>query len=106
MDSNMKRWNDVRDSHRADWERNNPGQSWDSTEHGYRYGWEAAQNPRWSGHSSFTDAESDLRQGWSDYDRNAHSSSSGTQMEHAWDDFKDSVRHGWERAKQEFRSHT
>jgi hypothetical protein len=104
---NNTSWNDVRDSHRSDWERNNPGKRWDNNvEHGYRYGWESGQDQRFGQHRSFDDAEGDLRQGWTDYDHTTHGSDTGTQLEHAWDDFKDSVRHGWERAKQEFTRRT
>jgi hypothetical protein len=96
-------WDDFQDRYRTDWEASNPNQNWSQVEHGYRYGWESAQDARWSGRSSFGDVENDLRQGWGAYDRGMHQPSTGTQMEHAWEYFKDSVQYGWERAKQEFR---
>jgi hypothetical protein len=106
MAHHTNNWNDFRDRYRKDWETSYPNRDWNQVEHGYRYGWESAQDSRWSGRSSFAEVESDLRQGWGTYDRSMHQPSAGTQMEHAWEDFKDSVRHGWERAKQEFRERT
>ena len=99
------RWEDYRDQYRTDWERENPGRRWDDTEHGYRYGWESALSDQYSGRE-YSDVESDLQRGWSDYSRGSTTTGAGTQVEHAWDNFKDSVRHGWERAKREFRQNT
>jgi hypothetical protein len=96
------RWENYRDQCRTEWQHTNPNRNWDDAEHGYRYGWESALNERYRGRS-YTDVESDLQRGWRDYDRNLHTSDTGTQLEHTWEDFKDSVRMGWERAKQEFR---
>jgi hypothetical protein len=103
MTHHTRHWEDFRDTYRSDWEASNPNRTWDAFEPGYRYGWESAQDERFRSHSSFMDAENDLRSGWSDYDRNYRGESTATQMERNWEDFKDSVRHGWERAKQEFR---
>ena len=96
------RWEDYQDRYRTEWEAANPNRSWDETELGYRYGWESAQDPRFRGRE-YAATERDLQQGWSDYDRRFSTNSSGTQLERGWDNFKESVRQGWERAKQEFR---
>ena len=105
MARDTNRWEDYHDRYRSDWETANPNSTWDRAEHGYRYGWESAQDTRW-GDRSYSEVESDLQRGWSDYDRDLHTSSGSSEGGHAWDDFKDSVRQGWERAKQEFRERT
>jgi hypothetical protein len=102
MTFQTERWDDYADQYRTDWERMNPNRRWDDVEHGYRYGWEAAMTERYHGRS-YADVESDLRRGWSAYDRGAHTSSAATQLEHAWEDVKDTVRDGWEKAKAQFR---
>lgn len=102
MADRTNRWEDYRDRYCTDWEGANPGRSWDETEHSYRYGWESAQDQRFSGRN-YADVENGLQQGWSDYDIRYHINTSGTLMERGWDNLKDNVRHGWERAKQEVR---
>ena len=102
MANSTYRWDDYREQYRTDWERANPGRNWSDVEHGYRYGWESALNDR-DRSRAYGDVESDLQRGWGDYDRGLHTSSTGAQAGHAWDDLKDTVRHGWERAKQQFR---
>ncbi|HEX6292608.1 MAG TPA: hypothetical protein VFZ66_25720 [Herpetosiphonaceae bacterium] len=101
MTQHNYRWEDYSDQYRTDWERSNPNRPWNDIEHGYRYGWQSAMDDRYRGRS-YTDIESDLQRGWNDYDR-TYRTSTGTQMERTWDDFKDTVRQGWERAKQQFR---
>ena len=120
-----RRFEDYQDTYRSDWEsRYGQNKPWQQHERGYRYGWEAGQDDRFRG-KQFQDAESDLQSGWSDYasrsDRDfgdtlsgstgkdypgkhqthsidAHDSVGG-KINHAWENFKDTVREGFERAR-------
>ena len=123
-----RRFEDYRDTYRSDWE-NRYGQNrpWQDHERGYRYGWESAQNDRFRG-KQYRDVEPDLQSGWTDYssryDRDmgdtltghtgkdypgkhethsvdAHSTVGG-KINHTWENLKDSVREGFDRARMEF----
>ena len=114
-----RRWEDYRDTYRTDWEnRFGKDRHWSEHEEAYRFGWSAAQNDRWRG-GDWSAAESDLERDWpnrsqyfgDDYgahkghDVSAHQTMGG-KMEHAWSNFKDSVREGWDRARMEFEKRT
>lgn len=122
-----RRFEDYRDTYRSDWE-NRYGQNrpWQEHERGYRYGWEAGQEDRFRSRQ-FPDAETDLQSGWRDYaSRDDHDSgdglagqsgagkdapgkhqphsvdahdSVGGKINHTWENFKDTVREGFERAR-------
>ena len=120
-----RRFEDYRDTYRGDWEnRYGKNRPWQEHERGYRYGWESAQDSRFRG-KQFRDAESDLESGWSDYDQrydrdfgdtltgrsgkdfpgkhqthsvDAHDTVGG-KINHMWENFKDSVREGFDRAR-------
>jgi hypothetical protein len=102
MTQHRYRWEEYRDRYRTHWEGSYPNRTWTEVESGYRYGWESALDERYRGRS-YADIEPDLQRGWRDYDRRVSGTTMGTQVERSWEHFKDSVRHGWERAKQEFR---
>jgi hypothetical protein len=113
-----RRWEDYRDTYRRDWEgqygQNRP---WSQHELAYRYGWESAQQDRWRD-KEWHYAESDLQSGWHDWNsqhmhgsdlRNEHKDHSvgdhqslGGKVEHVWDNFKDTVKEGWDRARMGF----
>jgi hypothetical protein len=61
------------------------GGTYDTYAPAYRYGYDAASDPRYRG-KSFTEVESDLR---SDYARRYPNST--------WEKIKDSVRYGWDK---------
>jgi len=124
-----RRFEDYRDTYRSDWEtRYGKDRPWQEHERGYRYGWESGQNPGYGG-KQFQDVESDLQSGWSDYDRRydrdsgdklsgstggstgkdypgkhqTHSTDAhdtvGGKINHTWENFKDTVREGFDRAR-------
>lgn len=114
-----RRWEDFQDTYRSDWQNRfgkDSNRSWDEHQRGFRYGWESAQQDRFRGRE-FNQAESDLRSGWNDWNTGGHDytmgehkghsvndhKSFGGKVEHIWDNFKDTVREGWDRARMEFR---
>ena len=104
------RWEDYRDTYRSDWENKyGTGRSWAEHEPAYRYGWESSHNWR---DRDWHDVESELERGWSDYHgkhrghgMEAHDTMGG-KAEHTWENLKDSVREGWERARLEWNKRT
>jgi len=64
------------------------GQSFDTYAPGYQYGSELANDPQYKGRS-WNDVESNARSSW-----NKRGSGSGT-----WDSLKDSIRHGYDKAR-------
>jgi hypothetical protein len=108
-----RRWDDYRDTYRSDWE-NRYGQNrpWSENEEAYRYGWQAGQDERWQGRN-WDEASSHLERDWPNrqqyfgdsshrgHDMSAHKTVGG-KAEHAWENFKDTVREGWDRARMEF----
>ena len=127
--SDRPRWADYSEEYRSDWESRHGGQrSWTDHEDAYRYGWEAAHDARYRGRD-FTGVAADLEQGWPfRYDRAGEgylggraetladttldirgtaqpARETGTAqrregpLERAWNDFKDTVREGFERAR-------
>ena len=110
-----KRWDDYQDTFKSDWQsRYGDNKPWDMHQHAYRYGWESAQSERWHG-KDWQHAESDMKSGWHDWDakhmhgsdmRNEHKDhpvsahdTVGGKVEHVWDNFKDTVKEGWDRAR-------
>jgi hypothetical protein len=104
-----RNWRDYQDTYRSDFEqRYGTNRSWDEYGPAYRYGWESAYDDRFR-NREFSDAERDLERDFSDrYDRFANEhrghamsdhQSFGGKMEHAWENFKDTVREGWDRAR-------
>ena len=117
--SGAKRWDDYQDTYKGDWaSRYGTNKPWDEHQNAYRYGWEAAQDERWRG-QDWKDAESHLQGGWHGWTekhwhggdvRNEHKDHSvgahktmGGKVEHVWDNFKDTVKEGWDRARMELR---
>ena len=70
---------------RSDWERANPGSSYDEARPGYRYGYELAHR----GQGEWTSVEGDARRDWES--RNPGST---------WDKVKDAARSAYDRARQ------
>lgn len=124
-DTGTRRFDDYRDTYRSDWEsRYGQNKPWQDHERGYRYGWEAGQNGRYLG-KQFQAVESDLQSGWADYSSrydqdfgdkmtghtgkdypgkheghsvDAHDTVGG-KINHTWENFKDTVREGFDRAR-------
>jgi len=95
------RWQDVEDQYRMDWERSNPNTPWNDVSYGYRYGWESAHDTRYA-NRDWNTVERDLSSGWNDWQTRNRTGRVGQQIQQGWEDLKDSVRHGWEKAKREF----
>jgi hypothetical protein len=108
--TSTRRFEDFRDTYRSDWEnRFGKDRPWQQHEDAFRYGWHAAQHDRFKGRR-FDDTQSDLQRDWanrydfygSDFDRNMYKTDDRNAVERTWDNFKDTVREGWERARMEF----
>ncbi|HEU5316870.1 MAG TPA: hypothetical protein VFX49_12240 [Chloroflexota bacterium] len=110
-----RRWDEYQDTFKQDWRgRCGDSKPWDTHMHAYRYGWESAQHERWHG-KDWQHAESDMKAGWHDWNskhmhgsdmRNEHKDHSlgahktmEGKVEHVWDNFKDTVKEGWDRAR-------
>ena len=113
-----RNWEDYQDTYKSDWSsRYGSNKPWDEHQHAYRYGWESAQNERWQG-KDWHKAESEMKSGWHDWSakhmhgsdmRNEHKDhpvtehkTMGGKAEHVWDNFKDTVKEGWDRARMGF----
>ena len=106
-----RRWEDSGDTYRSDWEaRYGADRAWDEYGPAYRYGWESAGDSRYQGRE-FKAAEADLQRdfstGYGRY-RSGHEGHSvqdhstvGGKVEHTWENFKDAVQEGWDRARGE-----
>jgi hypothetical protein len=106
-----RRWDDAAATYRTDWEgRYGAARAWDDYGPAYRYGWEAAGNDRYQDRA-FEAAEADLQRdfdaGYGRY-RSRHEGHSvhahqtvGGRAEHAWENLKDAVREGCDRARTE-----
>jgi hypothetical protein len=93
-------WEDVEDQFRADWERSYPNTPWNDVSYGYRYGWERGRDERYADRD-WDSIEGDLRSGWNDWQSRNRTGSVGQQIQQGWEDLKDSVRRGWDKAKRE-----
>lgn len=106
MDRTQTRsWENYENTARSDFERQFPGKPWQTNRQGYRYGWEMAHDPRFQ-NRSYMQAESELKSGWADWSTRHQDKSIGTQMKQGWDDFKDTVRHAFDNARQEINRRT
>ena len=93
-------WEEHEERLRSDWERSYPNTPWNDVRYGYRYGWESASDPRYADRD-WNDLEYDLRGGWNEWQASQRAGSLGQQIQQSWDELKESVRHGWERARRE-----
>jgi hypothetical protein len=93
-------WEDFERDYRMEWERNYPNIPWNDVSYGYRYGWEQAGVARFHGRDWF-DVEDELRTSWSEWESSNRSTSMGRQLQQSWEELKENVRYGWERAKNE-----
>ena len=95
-------WHEHEDRFRSDWQnRFGSNKSWGEHHGAFRYGWEAGFNSQFKG-KQFTDVESDLGRDWSNRYNRWGDSHKGNRVEQAWNDFKDTVREGWDKARSEF----
>lgn len=105
----QRNWRDYEATYRSDYERRyGKDRSWDEYGPAYRYGWERAGEDRFRDRA-FSDVERDLECDFSDryttY-RNEHRGHGveahptlGGKVEHLWENFKDTVREGFDRAR-------
>jgi hypothetical protein len=102
-----RRFDDYAGTYRSDWEgRYGTNRPWAEHEEGYRYGWHAGQMERFR-NRDFQASQPDLEADWDnrrtyfgeDY-QPADRNQSG--VERGWNDLKDAVREGFERARMEF----
>jgi hypothetical protein len=102
---NAPMWRDYEERYRSDWEnRFGANKSWQDFGGAFRYGWEGGSNPQFKG-KNFTDVESDLSRDWPNRYNRWGDSFKGNRAEQAWNDFKDTVREGWDKARFEFKQH-
>ena len=107
-----RRWDDFAETYLGPTGRAAHGSArrWDDFGPAYRYGWEAAVEDRYQGRE-YEAAEADLQRdfgaGYGRY-RSGHEAHSvqahqsvGGKVEHTWENLKDAVREGWDRARTE-----
>jgi hypothetical protein len=115
-----QRFDDYRDTYRSDWEhRFGQNKPWNEHEDAFRYGWHAGQHDRYQGRD-FDAASSDLERDYpnrsqyygDDYQPSGHYNQQSSRnrgqnpVERGWNDFKDTVREGFDRARMEFNRHS
>jgi hypothetical protein len=93
-------WGNFSQKYRSDWESRFSNRPWGQYEHAFRYGWEGAQNDRFRDRD-FTSSQGDLERDWPNRYNN-WSDHAGDKVEGVWNDFKETVREGWESARREF----
>ena len=93
-------WGNLWQKYRSDWESRFSNKPWNQHEHAFRYGWEWGQNDRFRDRD-FTGSQGDLERDWPNR-FNSWSDYTGNRVEGAWNDFKETVREGWEAARREF----
>ena len=102
IDAQVHRWEEEEDRLRAEWERAYPNVPWNDVRLGYRYGWEQAGTPGYAGRD-WSSAEADLRAAWGGWETSQGDSTAvGRQLMQDWEDLKESVRLGWEKARATF----
>ena len=93
-------WGQYSGKYRSNWESMYRDKPWTEHEHAFRYGWESSFDDKFKGRD-FASASMDMERDWpSRYNRFADYA--GDKVEGAWNNFKDTVREGWESAKREF----
>ena len=94
-------WDEASSAYQQDWQSRSgsAGGRWEDAEPGYRYGHEMAGEERYSGRE-FSDAEADLRGGYSDWSRErGYHREDGGEGENVWDRIKDGVKDAWEKVR-------
>ena len=101
MQTGTGRWSEHSSKFSSEWEgKYGANKPWNKHEHAYRFGWEAGMNPKFHD-KSFDDYSMDFERDWPKrYDNWADYT--GDRVEGAWNDFKDTVREGWDAARREF----
>ena len=93
-------WGQHSQKYRSDWQNRFKDKDWNKHEHAFRYGWERSFDDRFKGHD-FNFAMNDMERDWPNRYNN-WSDYTGNKIEGAWNDFKDTVREGWDAARREF----
>ena len=95
-------WQNFSDRYRSEWEgRYGKDKPWMHHEDAFRYGWEAGTDTRFHGrdfHAVSSDMERDWPNRWNRWGGNAPQDA----MTRTWNDFKDTVREGFDWARREF----
>jgi hypothetical protein len=94
------RWTDFSNRYRSDWESRFHDRPWQEHEHAFRYGWDYGANSQFRDRD-FDVMSGDMERGWSNRYNNWPDFTGG-KVEQAWEDFKDTVREGWNAARREF----
>jgi hypothetical protein len=106
-ETGQRRFDDFADTYRSDWEsRYGTKRPWAENEEGFRYGWHAGQMERFR-NRDFQAAQGDLESDWDNRrtyfgDDYRPSTQHQSGIERGWNDLKDAVREGFERARMEF----
>src|SRR5438128_1158666 len=95
------RWNDFSNRYHSEWESRFKDKPWSEHEHAFRYGWEFGANPQYRDRD-FDVMSGDMERGWGNRYNN-WPDFAGHKMEKGWNDFKDTVREGWNAARNEFK---
>jgi hypothetical protein len=93
-------WGQHAQKYRSDWTGRFPNKDWGQHEHAFRYGWESSFSDSFKGRD-FNSVTGDMEREWPNR-YNYWPDFSGNKVEGAWNDFKDTVREGWDAARREF----
>ena len=93
-------WNQHAQKYRSDWTTRHPNMDWNQHEHAFRYGWEGSFYDGFKG-KEFSAVERNVEREWPNR-YNMWPDFHGNKVEGAWNDFKETVREGWDAARREF----
>jgi hypothetical protein len=93
-------WGQHAQKYHSDWKSRFPNKEWSQHEHAFRYGWEGSFSDSFKGRD-FNSVTGDMEREWPNR-YNYWPDFSGNKVEGAWNDFKDTVREGWDAARREF----
>lgn len=101
--TDMPRWQEHSGRFRSEWDtRHGTSKPWTEHEPAFRYGWEYGHNPQYRDRD-FESMSSDMERDWPNrHNRWGDSYQGDNKVERTWNDFKDTVREGWEKARAEF----
>jgi hypothetical protein len=95
-----RNWNEFSGRYKSDWENRFRDKPWTEHEGAYRYGWEYGSNPQYKSRD-FNTMSQDMERDWPNR-HNRWGNAAPSKVERTWNDFKDTVREGFNRARQEF----
>ncbi|MBI3970660.1 MAG: hypothetical protein HY332_05175 [Chloroflexi bacterium] len=102
----MPRFEAYADRCRTDWEaRYGQSKPWAEHEEAYRYGWESALHDRYRDRE-YHEAESDLTDSWPKRFSAVDTTGTTGALKRTWEDLKETVREGYDRARMEFNKRT